>query len=107
MTSAEYDLGKESCAVCYILDDGPGIPDSELEKVFDAFVRLDQSRKRNGKNFGLGLAIVKRVTDWHDFSVALMNKSDIADLPVHFNEKYFRIENVGAMAKISMPLVQR
>jgi signal transduction histidine kinase len=106
--TVEYDVArKESCAVCYILDDGPGIPDSELEKVFDAFVRLDQSRKRNGKNFGLGLAIVKRVTDWHDFSVALMNKSDIADLPVHFNEKYFRIENVGAMAKISMPLVQR
>lgn len=106
--TTEYDSeSKVSRAACYIYDDGPGIPDSELEKVFDAFVRLDPSRKRNGKNFGLGLAIVKRVTDWHSFSVSFMSKSDIAELSSQLNEKHFEIENIGAMAKVSMPLIQK
>lgn len=106
--TTEYDAAsKVSRAACYIYDDGPGIPDSELEKVFEAFVRLDPSRKRNGKNFGLGLAVVKRVIDWHRFSVSFMSKSDIVELSTHFNEKTIEIENVGAMAKLSMPLIQR
>ncbi len=80
---------------------------TELEKVFDAFVRLDPSRKRTGKNFGLGLAIVKRVTDWHSFNVSFMSKSDAAAQSSHFKEKQMALQNVGAMAKISMPLIQR
>jgi len=106
--TTEYDVtNKASRAVCYILDDGPGIPDSELEKVFDAFVRLDPSRKRTGKNFGLGLAIVKRVIDWHSFNVSFMSKSDAAAQSSHFKEKLMALQNVGALAKISMPLIQR
>lgn len=106
--TTEYDsTSRESRAVCYIYDDGPGIPDSELEKVFDAFVRLDPSRKRSEKNFGLGLAIVKRVADWHKFSVSFINKSNIAELSNHFTEKHIELENLGAVAKIVMPLTNR
>lgn len=103
--TTEYDqTNKTSRGVCYIYDDGPGIPDSELEKVFDAFVRLDASRKRNGKNFGLGLAIVKRVADWHDFTVSFMNKSEITTFATQVYKKPLAVEDVGAMAKIIMPL---
>lgn len=98
---------KDACATCYIVDDGPGIPESELEKVFDAFVRLDPSRKRNGKNFGLGLAIVKRVADWHGFTVSFVSKNDTKGLSAQLKERSFDIENMGAIVRISMPLSQR
>jgi two-component system sensor kinase ParS len=46
-------------------DDGPGIPESDREKVFKAFMRLDDSRSRGTGGYGLGLAIVARVAALH------------------------------------------
>jgi two-component system sensor kinase ParS len=46
-------------------DDGPGIPESEREKVFKAFTRLDDSRSRGTGGYGLGLAIVARIAALH------------------------------------------
>jgi len=40
-------------------DDGPGIPDEELEHVLEPFVRLDPARARDTVGFGLGLSIVQ------------------------------------------------
>src|SRR3990167_4715008 len=45
-------------------DDGPGIPKSEMENVFNAFVTLN-SNQNFGKHIGLGLAIAKAVVDLH------------------------------------------
>lgn len=42
-------------------DDGPGIDPAERERVFDRFVRLDESRSRVEGGFGLGLAIVREL----------------------------------------------
>jgi signal transduction histidine kinase len=42
-------------------DDGPGIPDSERERVFDRFHRLDTPRTRDAGGSGLGLAIVREL----------------------------------------------
>jgi len=64
-TQAEYIIAVE--------DDGPGIPASERERVFDSFVRLyyaeqdgDQTSGNSSTGgFGLGLAIVKRIMQWH------------------------------------------
>lgn len=46
-------------AVIRIEDDGPGIPDDELEHVLEPFVRLDPARSRDTVGFGLGLSIVQ------------------------------------------------
>ncbi|NUP21509.1 MAG: HAMP domain-containing histidine kinase [Streptomyces sp.] len=46
-------------------DDGPGIPAAERARVFDRFVRLDESRARGAGGAGLGLAIVAEVAGAH------------------------------------------
>jgi signal transduction histidine kinase len=45
-----------------VTDDGPGVPDADLERAFDRFARLDDARSRDGDEgggAGLGLAIVR------------------------------------------------
>ena len=49
--------------VC-VEDDGPGIPEEERQRVFDAFSRLDDSRTRASGGYGLGLSIVSRIAFW-------------------------------------------
>ena len=50
-------------------DDGPGIPESEREKVFDPFYRLDRSRDRATGGFGLGLSITRKAVALHGGTV--------------------------------------
>lgn len=52
-------------------DDGPGIPETERERVFERFVRLDESRDRASGGAGLGLPIVREVTRGHAGAVAV------------------------------------
>jgi two-component system, OmpR family, sensor kinase len=55
----------------FVEDDGPGIPESERERVFDSFVRLEREADGKKKNYGLGLAIVKRAVEWHHGGVSI------------------------------------
>jgi len=50
-------------------DDGPGIPAADRARVFERFVRLDESRSRGAGGAGLGLAIVAEVAAAHGGSV--------------------------------------
>jgi len=55
-------------ADCYRIqvdDDGPGIPESERERVFQSFVRLADHHNAQARGLGLGLAIVQRIMRWH------------------------------------------
>lgn len=60
-------------AVLRVVDDGPGIPQAERERVFDRFYRCEtapeQARDRGGS--GLGLAIVKAVAERHGARIEL------------------------------------
>lgn len=49
--------------VC-VEDDGPGIPEDERQRIFEAFARLDDSRTRASGGYGLGLSIVSRIAYW-------------------------------------------
>jgi two-component system OmpR family sensor kinase len=52
-------------------DDGPGIPSTERERVFEPFYRLDRSRDRATGGFGLGLSIAKKAVLLHRGSLAV------------------------------------
>lgn len=56
-----------------IRDSGPGIPRSELGRVFDPFYRVETSRSRASGGTGLGLTIARNVTEQHGGSISLAN----------------------------------
>jgi len=58
---------------CTVLvdDDGPGIPEADRDRVFDPFIRLDESRGRKTGGHGLGLAIVAGIARLHHGDVAV------------------------------------
>jgi two-component system phosphate regulon sensor histidine kinase PhoR len=57
-----------------VADEGPGIPDADLTRVFERFYRVDKSRARDPGGTGLGLAIVKHLIELHGGSVRAENR---------------------------------
>ena len=57
-----------------VSDDGPGIPDEDLTRVFERFYRVDKSRARDPGGTGLGLAIVKHLVELHRGRVHVENR---------------------------------
>jgi signal transduction histidine kinase len=55
-------------------DEGPGLPEEELEKVFEPFYRMESSRNRETGGVGLGLAIVRQIARNHGGNVVLANR---------------------------------
>lgn len=58
-----------------VADHGPGIPESEIERMRQPFTRLDKARS-NTKGAGLGLAIVERVMRAHHGRLELLPRTD-------------------------------
>ncbi|MEL0436727.1 ATP-binding protein [Phycobacter sp. K97] len=58
-----------------IEDEGPGIPEDDLEKVFDPFTRLETSRSRETGGIGLGLPIARSILRAHGGDVTLTNRT--------------------------------
>jgi signal transduction histidine kinase len=56
-----------------VRDRGPGIPEAELEKVFEPFYRLESSRNRDTGGTGLGLAIARQLAAALDATLSLRN----------------------------------
>jgi len=63
-------------ATIIIDDDGPGIPESELERVFQPFVRVETSRNRQTGGTGLGLAIARSIIRGHGGEISLSNRDE-------------------------------
>lgn len=64
---------ENSDAILEVIDNGPGIPDAELERVFDAFYRLPDNAQVGS---GLGLAIARSIAEQFKGSVSLSNRKD-------------------------------
>jgi two-component system sensor histidine kinase CpxA len=58
-----------------ISDDGPGVPESELQHIFRPFYRLDNARERDTGGFGVGLAIADRAIRLHHGEVRAANRA--------------------------------
>ena len=69
-----------------IRDHGPGIPDHELERVFEPFFRLEGSRSRETGGTGLGLGIARNIARAHGGEIRLRN-----------------LENGGLEATLTLP----
>lgn len=63
----------------HVLDNGPGIPEGELERVFEPFHRLESSRNRATGGTGLGLGIARSVVRLHGGEVVLHNRAGSVD----------------------------
>lgn len=55
-------------------DDGPGVPPDQLERVFDPFYRVEDSRNRETGGTGLGLPIARNIFRAHGGDVTLANR---------------------------------
>lgn len=59
-----------------ITNTGKGIPEKEINKVFDRFYKVDQSRSTDVKSTGLGLYLIKSIIDLHNGSITVESKVD-------------------------------
>ena len=67
-----------------IEDRGPGVPEEMLARIFEPFVRVDDSREAASGGFGLGLAIARRAMAAHNGAIAASNRKD-GGLSVHLS----------------------
>jgi signal transduction histidine kinase len=72
-TRAEILIEDGADLVIRVRDRGPGIPEEELERVFEPFYRLESSRNRDSGGTGLGLSIARDVAQAHGGSLQLAN----------------------------------
>lgn len=59
-----------------VADQGPGIPDEDLSRVFERFYRVDKSRARDPGGTGLGLSIVRHLVELHGGKAAAENRPE-------------------------------
>lgn len=64
-----------------VADDGPGVADEHVERIFDRFYRADASRSRSTGGAGLGLAIAKQLVELHGGSIRYERPAFIVSLP--------------------------
>jgi signal transduction histidine kinase len=60
--------------VLHVLDEGPGIDETQLERVFEPFVRLEASRSRSTGGTGLGLGIARAIARAHGGELVLRRR---------------------------------
>jgi signal transduction histidine kinase len=66
------ERGSDSTRIA-VTDEGPGIPDEDVSRIFERFYRVDKSRARDPGGTGLGLAIVKHLVELHGGRVRVEN----------------------------------
>ncbi len=67
-------VANESTAVVTVMDEGPGIPEADLAKVFELFHRVDNENTRRVPGTGQGLYLVKQLVELHGGRVRIANR---------------------------------
>jgi signal transduction histidine kinase len=70
--------------VLEVLDDGPGIPVADRQRVFERFTRLDEARTRDDGGAGLGLAIARDIAVRHGGELTVADSTTGARLVASF-----------------------
>jgi len=76
-SSAHVEISLETAereVLIRIADEGPGVPEEELEKIFEAFYRVEEARERNRGGTGMGLAIARRAVAKHGGAIRASNR---------------------------------
>ena len=75
---ARITVTDDADLLCIAVEDrGPGIPESDLQRVMEPYVRLETSRSRETGGVGLGLAVARDVARLHGGTLVLENRSDV------------------------------
>jgi two-component system phosphate regulon sensor histidine kinase PhoR len=69
----------------HIIDNGPGIPEKDQQRVFQRFYRLDKSRARHLGGTGLGLSIVKNLLAAHNEEIQLTSRPGYTEFSFALN----------------------
>jgi signal transduction histidine kinase len=62
-------------AVVRVTDDGHGLPESDLARLFEPFFRLDPSRSKKTGGYGLGLSMCRRIMEAHGGTIVAENNA--------------------------------
>ncbi len=63
-------------AILTVRDHGPGVPDAELQHIFEPFYRVSEARERSSGGVGLGLSIAHRTVKLHGGNIRADNAKD-------------------------------
>jgi len=78
--------------VVRIEDDGPGIPDGEIDAMMEPFARGEASRNRETGGAGLGLTLARAIAEQHGGTITLHNRAGEGGKPA------------GLVAELRLPL---
>ncbi len=92
----EIFIGKQELnAILRVRDKGIGIPEEEIENIFERFYRVDKVRSRETGGTGLGLSIAKNILNLHNGSISIhseVNKGTEIEIELPLDQSFSKLE---------------